>query len=207
MSSCWRSGDRPNIGLYSVTKKITFGGKAIEDGIEQTAQDEIDLFSEEVIILPLLNILYLLSCRGLNLIWNLGVVDPGLKTRGSWVLKVKQMETRSTGLRVYLIKNFYLIMHKFFYLWKVTTFGKCSHLIFCRPTLYRTIIFHGDPIPTIRPPPRPPHPKIWGHNPSQPLGLTYMLAYYSAGSCLRGTCVHVDVSVYWTGAFLNIILK
>jgi len=37
---------------------------------------------------------------GVNLVWNLGVVGPGSKLRGSWVLKVQQMKTRGTELRV-----------------------------------------------------------------------------------------------------------
>jgi len=77
-------------------------------------------------------------------IWfeNWGVMGPGLKTGGSWVLKVQQTEARSTGLRVSSLE-FVLNIHKSFYFWKVTTLE--SVFISYSRTLYDIIIFHGDP--------------------------------------------------------------
>jgi len=65
-------------------------------------------------------------------------VGPGLKTGGSWVLNVQQTGALSTGLRVSSPK-FFINIHKSFYFRKVTTVGKCSHLIFLYIMGYNTI--------------------------------------------------------------------
>ena len=86
---------------------------------------------------------------------------------GSYVLKRKRMEARSTRLRV-SSPEMYLIIHKSFYLWKVTTLK--SVLISYSCTLYDIVIFHGTP--------RTPTTSILkygGHDP-KPLGLTPMSA-------------------------------
>jgi len=49
-------------------------------------------------------------------IWGRG---SGLENWGAWILKVQQMEARSTWLRV-SSPVFYLIIHKLFYFWKVS---------------------------------------------------------------------------------------
>jgi len=51
----------------------------------------------------------------------------------------------STGLRV-SSQNFYLIICKSFFSWKVTAFGKCFHLIFLYILEYFMIKFHADPM-------------------------------------------------------------
>ena len=54
-----------------------------------------------------------------------GVMDPGLKTEGLWVLKIQQMEAHSTGLRVsyleflfnYIQIYLFLKNHHFWKIW------------------------------------------------------------------------------------------
>jgi len=41
---------------------------------------------------------YILTGRGGNLVWKLGVVGPAFKTGWSWALQVRQTKGRSTGL-------------------------------------------------------------------------------------------------------------
>ena len=64
---------------------------------------------------------------GLTAGWVLGL---GLKTGVSWVLKIQQ--TEANRFQSIILGNLYLIIYKSYYFWKVTTFGRCSHII----TLY-----------------------------------------------------------------------
>jgi len=56
-------------------------------------------------------------------------VGPDLKTGGAWVLRTRQTVVHSTGLRVSSPECLFNYTQIFLFL-KVTTFGKCSHLIF-----------------------------------------------------------------------------
>jgi len=72
--------------------------------------------------------LYTLCVRGVNLVWNLGIEDSGLKTNGgSRVLKVQQMEDRSTWLRV-SSQEFLFNYTQIIIFMKSNHFGKCFHL-------------------------------------------------------------------------------
>jgi len=97
----------------------------------------------------------------------MGVLGPGFETvEGSWVLKVQQPQARSTGFKV-SSTEFYFIMHKPFYFWKVTTLESLFISYSC--TLWDTIIFHGDPTTLTISLPQ----NLEGHGPNPP-GLTPM---------------------------------
>jgi len=60
------------------------------------------------------------NTAGINLVWNLGVMDPGLRTGGHGSEKFNRWRHEAYDWGV-SSPNFYLIIHKLFYCWKVTT--------------------------------------------------------------------------------------
>jgi len=98
--------------------------------------------------------------RGVNLVWNLEVVNLGLKT-GVVGPKVQQLEARSIWFRVlsteFLFNNTQIILFL-----KSYHFGKCSPLIFLNIIGYNNISWRPHNHPTS------PIPKSGGHDPSSP---------------------------------------
>jgi len=67
--------------------------------------------------------------RGVNLVLNMRVVGPGLKTGVLWILKVQQTEACSRGLKVGLPSPEFLFNYTQILFLKGNHFERCSHLI------------------------------------------------------------------------------